>query len=472
MVPAERILQTATEVNADIVGVSGLITPSLEEMVHIARELERQNYRIPLLVGGATTSKIHTAVKIEPEYSNPVVHVVDASRAVGVVSNLLSDTKCVDFVSDIKSQYGRIREERESQQRQRALTPIGDARRNRLQTDWNTYTPPQPSFLGTREFIDYPLAELRERIDWTPFFQTWELAGRYPKILDDDVVGESARALFADAQAMLGRIVDEHWLEARGVIGFFPARSNDTDGIDIFAPESDALARDIDLPVPHPVATFQTIRQQFSRSSAKNRAERPNLALADYIAPASSRQRDYVGMFAVTTGIGIEEHVARFEADLDDYSAILLKALADRLAEAFAERMHERVRSEFWGYAPDEHLNIDDLISERYRGIRPAPGYPACPDHSGKRTIWSLLDPEPNCGIVLTENFAMHPGAAVSGLYFSHPEARYFGTGKIGFDQVTDYAARSGLDLETAERWLAPILGYIPADREQVAAGD
>ena len=455
MVPAERILSVARDRGCDLVGVSGLITPSLDEMVHIASEMERQGFRLPLLIGGATTSKVHTAVKIEPCYEHGVVHVTDASRAAGVATSLVSDERRPVFVAATRDAYRRLRRQREAQQRTRRASPLAAARANRLATDWSRYTPPRPSFLGRRVLAGYPLARIAERIDWSPFFRTWELAGRFPRILDDPVVGETARSLYADARAMLDRIVAEGWLEARAVFGFYPARAAGGDDIEILGP--DARAED-----DPPVAVVRTLRQQMARP-----AGRANLALADFVAPCASGVPDHVGAFAVATGFGAEERAAAFEADHDDYSSILLKALADRLAEAFAEHLHERVRREFWGYAPDEQLSNEDLIRETYRGIRPAPGYPACPDHSEKGTLWSLLEPDRSIGLELTESYAMKPGAAVCGLYISHPEARYFGTGKIARDQVVDYAGRKGWSIAEAERRLGHVLGYDPGTRRE-----
>ncbi len=446
MVAAETILRTAKEQGCQIIGLSGLITPSLDEMVHVAKEMERQGFTIPLLIGGATTSKVHTAVKIEPNYSKPVVYVVDASRAVGVAQSLLSEGLQSDYVSKIKQEYAEIREKRAAQQGTVKKTPIREARANKLQTDWQNYMPPQPKSLGIQVFENYPLAELRERIDWSPFFQAWELAGKYPKILQDEVVGHEATQLFADAQAMLDQLIAENWLQARAVIGFFPVNVVQDDDIELYTDES---RQEVQYVLHH-------IRQQMAKT------DRANSCLADFIAPKDSGIADYLGAFVVTTGVGIEAHIQRFEAQYDDYSSIMLKALADRLAEAFAERLHERVRKEFWGYAADEQLSNEELIKEKYRGIRPAPGYPACPDHTEKATLWQLLQPDQRIGVSLTENFAMYPTAAVSGWYFSHPEAAYFGTGKIDRDQVLDYAARKGWTLDEAEKWLAPILGYDP----------
>ncbi|MFP4272548.1 MAG: methionine synthase [Halothiobacillaceae bacterium] len=443
MVPAQKILDTAREQNCDIIGLSGLITPSLDEMVHVAAEMKRQGVNLPLMIGGATTSRMHTALKISPAADIPVVHVTDASRAVGVASRLLGKDKD-RYAADIRAEYEEMVRQRAANSRQSRRVSLAEARQNRFTID-SAYQPPRPNFLGTRVFEDYPLEELVERIDWTPFFQAWELAGRFPKILDDEIVGEEARKLYADAQDMLGRIVSEKWLRAAAVIGFWPANARDCDDIVLYTDEQ----RDESLAVLH------HLRQQMPRPAGK-----PNHALADFVTDEDSGVPDYLGGFAVTAGIGIDDKVAAFEADHDDYHAILLKALADRLAEAFAERMHERVRKEFWGYAPDEDLDNDALIAEKYRGIRPAPGYPACPEHTEKGTLWSLLKPDERIGLELTESYAMTPTAAVSGWYFAHPDSRYFGTGKIGRDQVEDYARRKGWSLAEAEKWLAPVLGY------------
>jgi 5-methyltetrahydrofolate--homocysteine methyltransferase len=440
MVPCAKILEAAREQKADIIGLSGLITPSLEEMAFVASEMEREGWTIPLLIGGATTSRVHTAVKIEPNYSGPVIHVLDASRAVGVASNLLSDTGREAFVADTRAEYEQLRTDRAARQKEVKRQSIEAARANKAKLSWDS-TPPVPTFEGVRVFEDFPLTELVPRIDWTPFFQTWELAGSYPAILSDAVVGEAARNLFKDAQEMLERIVDEQWLKARAVVGFFPAQS---DG-----------AEEIHVRTANGTARIQTIRQQMVKNDG-----RPNLALADYVAPAESGVQDWIGGFVVTTGIGLDEKVAEFEATNDDYSSIMVKALADRLAEAFAERLHERVRRELWGYAPDEHLDNRALIREQYQGIRPAPGYPACPDHTEKRTLFELLDAERLSGVTLTESYAMHPTSAVAGWYFWHPDAKYFGVGKIEKDQVEAYAGRKGVPMAEAERWLAPVLNY------------
>ena len=444
MVPAETILQTAREREVDIIGLSGLITPSLDEMVHVGSEMQRQGFTVPLLIGGATTSQIHTAVKIDPQYQGAVVYVPDASRAVGVASSLLSAEQRAEYTSAIKRRYSELREQRQSQQRSRKLVALNEARANRFQTSWEKYQPARPEFLGIRVLDDYPLPELVNRIDWGPFFKAWELAGKYPQILDDKTVGEEARRLIEDAQNMLEQIIREKWLTARGVIGFFPANSVEDD-VELYTDESRGAV----------LTVFHFLRQQMNK-----RSDAPNLCLADFIAPKGTGVSDYLGTFAVTAGIGIERKLAEFEADHDDYHAILLKALADRLAESFAERLHERVRKEFWGYAMGENLSNEELIKEEYRGIRPAPGYPACPDHTEKGILWSLIDPIENAGMHLTESFAMLPTAAVSGFYFSHPESHYFGIGKIGRDQVEDYARRKGMTVRETERWLAPVLGY------------
>ena len=444
MVPAARILQAAIDEKADIIGLSGLITPSLEEMSHVAKEMERLGMKLPLLIGGATTSPAHTAVKIEPHYTGPVIYVKDASRAVGVCSNLLSDDLRDAYVQGIADEYVAIRERHQNRSNETKRLPLAEARANAFKPDWAAYVPPAPTFIGLKAFHDYPLAEIAERIDWTPFFQAWELHGRHPKILTDAVVGEEAKKLFADAQAMLARIIEEKWLEARAVIGLFPANSVGDD-IEIYTDESRSKV----------AMTYHTLRQQAEKSPGK-----PNLALADFVAPKESGVKDYLGAFAVTAGIGIDARVAEYERNHDDYSAIMLKALADRLAEAFAELMHERVRREFWGYAKDEALSNEDMIAEKYRGIRPAQGYPACPEHTEKGPLFELLKAPENAGITITESFAMLPTAAVSGFYFAHPDSTYFALGKIGRDQVEDYAKRKGWDMATAEKWLAPVLGY------------
>ena len=448
MVPAQKILDAARAHRADIVGLSGLITPSLEEMSHVAKEMQRQGFELPLLIGGATTSRVHTAVKIAPHYAGSVVYVPDASRAVGVCSSLLSDEQAEAFKRKVAEDQQQARAQHAGRGAVRLAT-LEAARENRFRADWSAYVPPQPAWLGVRTFLQYPLAEISRYIDWTPFFQSWELAGRFPAILDDEVVGESARALWQDAQAMLRRIIDENWLQANAVVGLFPAEAVNDEDIRILDPLDGSVRM-----------TWVGLRQQLPKAGADD--ARPNWALADFVAPAGSGVRDYIGAFALTAGLGIEPHVARFEAAGDDYSAIMLKALADRLAEAFAERMHERVRREFWGYAADESLDNEALIAESYRGIRPAPGYPACPDHSVKPALFSLLD-APSIGMRLTESHAMLPTAAVSGFYFSHPDSRYFGVGKLARDQVHSVAARKGQEIGQVERDLAPNLAYDPS---------
>lgn len=444
MVPTQKILDTAREENADLIGLSGLITPSLEEMTNVAAEMQRQGFDIPLMIGGATTSKLHTALKIKPAYDHPVIHVLDASRAVGVASKLLGKQKQA-FVDEVEGEYAKVVERRQANQKEAKRVSIQQARDNRQQVDFEDYTPVAPKQPGVHVIEDYPLEEIVERIDWTPFFQSWQLFGKFPAILDDEKVGTEARKLYEDGRAMLKQILEEKWLTAKAVYGFWPAASIDDD-IRLFTDESRQGVK----------TTLHHIRQQMPRSGGK-----PNQCLADFVAPTGSKVKDWIGGFAVTTGHGIEPHVKRFEEANDDYHAILLQSLADRLAEAFAETLHERVRKEFWGYAADETLSNDELIAEKYQGIRPAPGYPACPDHTEKGLLWELLAPE-RIGMELTDSYAMHPGAAVSGWYIAHPEARYFGVGRIGPDQVDDYAQRKGWSRKEAEKWLAPILGYEP----------
>ncbi len=445
MVPAERILEVAREEAADVVGLSGLITPSLDQMVHVAAEMRRLDFEVPLLVGGATTSATHTAVKIAPEYPGPVVHVLDASRSVGVVSQLLDPGRRTDFAARVRADYEETRVSYARRKAGRHLLPIDEARDRRFSQDWSTYAPPAPASPGTEVFTDYPVDELRAFIDWTPFFQAWDLPGAYPALLEDDAVGEQARALHADALALLERIASERLLEARGVVGLFRANTIGHDDVEVYG---DAEHGSL-------LATFRGLRQQFQKSDG-----RPNLCLADFVAPRESGVEDFVGAFAVTAGIGLDELCADFESRHDDYQSILAKALADRLAEAFAERLHQRVRTELWGYAPDEALDNRGLIAERYRGIRPAPGYPACPDHSEKSSLFEVLDAPARIGVRLTESCAMLPGASVSGWYFSHPEAHYFGVGRIDRDQVSDYARRKGMSVTEVERWLSPNLAY------------
>ncbi|SEQ49570.1 methionine synthase (B12-dependent) [Faunimonas pinastri] len=455
MVPAARILETARAENVDVIGLSGLITPSLDEMVHVASEMEREGFDIPLLIGGATTSRVHTAVKINPRYERgQTVYVTDASRAVGVVSSLLSPEGRGGYKEQVRSEYRKVAEAHARNEADKLRLPLAKARANAFRPDWSGYAPTRPSFLGTRVFTEYDLATLVPYIDWTPFFQTWELRGRYPAILQDEKQGEVARQLFADAQAMLKRIVDERWFVPKAVIGFWPANAVGDD-IRLFADDGRSETR----------ATFHTLRQQLPR-----RDNRPNLALSDFVAPRETGVADYVGGFAVTAGAEEEAISNRFAHEHDDYSSILVKALADRFAEAFAEHMHQRVRKEFWGYATDEALTDDELIGEEYKGIRPAPGYPAQPDHTEKRTLFDLLDAEREVGVRLTESYAMWPGSSVSGLYIGHPESYYFGVAKIERDQVEDYAGRKGMDVAEVERWLAPILNYDAGALAKVAA--
>jgi 5-methyltetrahydrofolate--homocysteine methyltransferase len=442
MVSAEKILDAAQKEQVDMIGLSGLITPSLEEMIHVAKEMQRRHFTIPLLIGGATTSRAHTAIKIEEHYAHGVIHVVDASRAVGVASQLLSDVHKAAFVNNTRDEYEILRQRHQSKKNQNEFISIQQARDNKANIDWQDYMPVTPSFLSVKAFSDYSLTELAAFIDWTPFFQVWELAGRYPAILSDEVVGESATALFADAQKMLAQMIDEQWLKASGVIGFFPANSV-SDDIEVYTDEK----RDTVL------MTFRMLRQQTRKANGK-----ANACLADFVAPKSSGKADYLGAFAVTSGLSIDEHIARFEQSHDEYNSILCKALADRLAEAFAECMHLRVRKEFWAYQANESLSNSELIAEQYVGIRPAPGYPACPDHTEKPKLFELLQATHHANMTLTENFAMLPAASVSGFYFSHPKAHYFGVGKVHHDQVVDYAKRKEMDLSVIQRWLAPQL--------------
>jgi 5-methyltetrahydrofolate--homocysteine methyltransferase len=447
MVSYDKILQAARDNQADIIGLSGLITPSLDEMVNVATEMQRQNFKVPLMIGGATTSRTHTAVKIEPSYNEPVIHVKDASRAVGVAQNLVSDDLRQNFVTKINEDYEQVRKRHQGKQAKIKWLTIEQARANRFTTDWDSYTPVAPHKPGITLIQDCSLSELSEYIDWTPFFITWELAGKYPRILNDEVVGEEATRLFDDAQHMLDQIISENWFSAQGVFGLFPANSNETDDIEIYQDDSRETV----------LMTLHSLRQQTVRPPGQ-----PNYALADFIAPKNTEVKDYIGAFAVAVGFGMEEKLKEFEADHNDYSSIMLKALADRFAEAFAECLHAKVRKQYWGFAQQESLDNNALIAESYQGIRPAPGYPACPDHTEKPSIWDLLDVDNNAGIQLTESYAMLPTAAVSGLYFSHPDSRYFGLGKINKDQVSDYASRKSSQLVDMERWLGPSLGYEP----------
>ncbi|UYZ62449.1 methionine synthase [Hymenobacter weizhouensis] len=447
MVPLDRILDEAQKQGADVIGLSGLITPSLDEMVYVAQEMERRGLHTPLLIGGATTSRLHAAVKIAPNYSGPVVHVNDASRSVGVAAGLLGSGK-EEYARTVHEEYRQLRDDYAGRQREKNYLPIEAARANGFQADWDAAPITKPSFLGTKVLEDYPLAELAEYIDWTPFFHTWELKGRYPRILEDDTLGEAARKLFDDAQLMLRRIIDEKLLTARAVVGFWPANTVGHDTIQVY--QDDDTRQQVQ-------SEFFTLRQQSEKAPGV-----PHLAFSDFVAPRETGRQDYLGGFAVTAGIGIERLLEQFEQDHDDYSSIMVKALADRLAEAFAERLHQRVRQEFWGYEPAENLSNEDLIQEKYRGVRPAPGYPGCPDHTEKITLFQLLDAEQTTGIRLTENLAMYPASSVSGLYYAHPDSRYFGLGRIGRDQVEDIAARKGMPVAELERWLMPNLNYEP----------
>jgi 5-methyltetrahydrofolate--homocysteine methyltransferase len=464
MVPAQKILDAAKEHRADIIGLSGLITPSLDEMVNFAGEMERLGLDIPLLIGGATTSRAHTAVKVDKRYHGPVIWVKDASRSVPVVAALLSDERRPALLASVAADFDALRARHAARDNAKPLVSIATARENRTPIDWTDYRPPRPNMIVqqardghiddfrrirnplqyVKTFHDYSVGELREYIDWQPFFNAWELKGRFPDILNNPTSGEAARKLWDDGQRMLDRIVDERWLRAAGVLGLFPANAVGDD-IEVYTDESRGEVR----------AILHQLRQQ-----GEHRAGVPHRSLADFVAPRETRLGDYVGAFAVTAGLGSSERVATFKAELDDYSAILLESLADRLAEAFAERLHERVRTEFWGYQRNERLDSEALIKERYVGIRPAPGYPACPEHTEKQTLWELLDAKTNTGIELTESMAMWPGASVSGIYFSHPQSQYFVVGRLGRDQVHDYAARKGWTVAEAERWLAPNLGY------------
>jgi 5-methyltetrahydrofolate--homocysteine methyltransferase len=437
MVPPEKIIQAAIEHHVDIIGLSGLITPSLDEMVYLAKEMDKLNIKIPIMIGGATTSRAHTAVKIAPEYQATVVHVNDASRAVTVASNLLQAETKESYVKAIREEYDKLREGYLNRSRDKNYLSIEEARKNKLQLDWNNFQPVKPNFIGTKT-VAVELSELVDFIDWTPFFNSWELYGKYPAILTDEVVGEQATSLFADAQKMLNQIVSENWLTAKGILGIFPANTINDDDIAVCQTE---------LVEVH----FLTLRQQSQKTAGA-----PNIALADFIAPKDSGKQDYIGCFCVTTGFGVDEKAVEFEKQLDDYNSILVKALGDRLAEAFAEFLHLKVRKNIWGYASDESLSNQDLINEEYKGIRPAPGYPACPDHLEKPTIWKLLNVEQEIGVRLTESMAMWPASSVSGYYFAHPDSKYFGLGKIKEDQVIDYAKRRGISTEMAAKWLAP----------------
>jgi 5-methyltetrahydrofolate--homocysteine methyltransferase len=436
MVPPEKIIESAIKENVDIIGLSGLITPSLDEMVYLAKEMDKLNIKIPVMIGGATTSRAHTAVKIAPEYAATVVHVNDASRAVTVASNLLNTETNANFSIALREEYDNLREGYLNRAGEKNFLTIEEARKNKFKINWDTFEPIKPNFIGTK-IVEVELSELVDFIDWTPFFQSWELFGKYPAILTDEVVGEQATDLFKDAQIMLAQIVSEKWFTAKGILGIYPANT----------------VNDDDIEVRLPTSNFQllTLRQQSQKTVGA-----PNIALSDFIAPKETNKQDYIGCFCVTTGFGVDEKAAEFESQLDDYNSILTKALGDRLAEAFAEYLHLKVRKEIWGYASDENLTNNELIKENYKGIRPAPGYPACPDHLEKPTIWNILNVEENIGVKLTESMAMWPASSVSGYYFANSESKYFGLGKIKNDQVENYAKRRGISTEIATKWLAP----------------
>ncbi|MBZ0183988.1 MAG: methionine synthase [Melioribacteraceae bacterium] len=444
MVPSDKILSTAVEKNADIIGLSGLITPSLDEMVHVAKEMERLKIDKPLLIGGATTSRIHTAVKIAPQFNGAAIHVLDASRSVSVVGNLLNDESKSSFVKTIKDEYESLRESHKNRSSEKEFLSIEDARKNKLKLNWDEEKITVPNKIGITEFLDYPLEEIRKYIDWTPFFITWEMKGKYPAIFEDENYGSEAKKIFDDANKLLDKVIDKQLLKANGVCGIFPANSVEDD-IEVYSDEERKGIKTI----------FHSIRQQTKKSK-----DIPNISLADFVAPIDSRKKDYIGAFAVTAGIGIEKLIEQFEKEHDDYNSIMIKAVADRLAEAFAELLHEKVRREIWGYSADENLTNDELIKEKYSGIRPAPGYPSQPDHTEKIELFKLIDPEKKTGISLTENLAMYPAASVCGLYFANQNAKYFTTGKIGKDQVEDYHKRKGMSLKETERWLRPVLNY------------
>jgi len=483
MVPTQKILDEARKQQVDIIGLSGLITPSLDEMVGVAKEMERQGFTLPLLIGGATTSRMHTAVKIDPHYSGPVVHVLDASRSVPVAGRLVSETEGTrdKIFTDVKAEYTKLREDHARRRQDKATLTIDKARANRTPIDWSTFKPTKPTFLGNRYFDDYPIGELVDYIDWTPFFQTWQLAGKYPAIFNDAVVGQEAKQLFEDANQLLKEVVDKKLLKAKAVVGFYPANSIDDDILlheyeEQSLPLSDerhGSQQHIEYKIsrgrlPQTEASAATAGElvydtkmvlHFLRQQNQKAPGLPNYSLSDFIAPLESGREDYIGGFAVTAGIGIEPLLEAYERDHDDYNSIMLKAIADRLAEAFAERMHERVRTEFWPFASNEQLSNDQLIKEDYQGIRPAPGYPACPDHTEKGLLFDLLDAG-KAGIELTESYAMYPASSVSGFYFSHPESKYFAVGKINKDQVQEYAHRKNMPLDEVERWLSPVLNY------------
>lgn len=438
MVPAEKILETAIRENVNVIGLSGLITPSLDEMVHVAKEMERLGMKIPLLIGGATTSRAHTAVKIDPVYSGPVIHVLDASKSVPVAQNFISPDLIAPATAKYKAEYEQFRIDYKNRKKDKNFVSLNAARDKKMKLSFDNLV--TPAFLGTKVFEDFPLEELRQRIDWTPFFSTWELAGRYPAILEDKIIGVEAKKLFVDANKMLDEVIAKKLLKAKAIIGFY---------------EANAEGDDVRIETPNGKQTFCFLRQQNEKA-----ADQPYLCLADFVAPKSSGKKDHIGFFAVTAGIDIEPIVEAYEKDHDDYHSIMIKAIADRLAEAMAEKMHEMVRKEYWGFAKDEQLTDDEIIREKYSSIRPAPGYPACPDHTEKRKLFDLLQVEKEIGLNLTENFAMYPTAAVSGYYFAHEESKYFAVGKIQKDQVEEYAKRKGVDVAYVERWLAPNLSY------------
>jgi 5-methyltetrahydrofolate--homocysteine methyltransferase len=446
MVPADKILDEAEKHNVDAIGLSGLITPSLEEMIHVAREMKKRKMNLPLLIGGATTSRLHTAVKIDPEYDGSIIHVLDASRAVSIAGDVISKKRKNGVRLEVKKEYEELRKQHENRQNRKELLTYEEAKANKAEIDWDGYKPPKPSFLGTKTFEDYPISELRNYIDWSPFFRTWMLTGKYPDILKYEEVGEQAQSLFDDAQALLDRIVEESLLQAKAVIGFYPANSYGDD-VKLFEDENRSKEK----------TEFHFVRQQTMKRTGQS-----NSCLSDFIAPEKTGITDYIGFFAVTAGLGIEAIIEEYRKVNDDYNVILIKAVADRLAEAFAERMHERVRKEFWGYSGEENFSNEELIAEAYSGIRPAPGYPACPDHTEKRILFDLLEVEKNAEIELTESFAMYPASSVSGMYFSHPQSEYFRVGNIGEDQVIDYAERKSSTKEEVEKWLSPILDYEP----------
>ncbi len=439
MVPADRILDEAEKEKADIIGLSGLITPSLDEMVSVAKEMQKRNMKTPLLIGGATTSRIHTAVKIDPNYDSPVIHVLDASRSVNVCSDLLNENNREGYAASVKSEYSLMREDHEKRTSRKSLLSFELAKKNRTSIDWDSTTYHKPKVIGTKVFEDVDLAELRKFIDWSPFFRTWMLTGKYPAILEDEVVGEHAKELFNDAQVMLDEIIAN-----KSLIGLFPANSFGEDVV-VFEDES---------------RTKQKTKFHFLRQQAEKRNGQPNSSLVDYVAPLDTGKEDYIGMFAVTSGLGIEKLIKKYETANDDYNSILVKALADRLAEAHAEYMHYKIRTDLWGFCKDEDFDNEKFIAEEYQGIRPAPGYPACPDHTEKRTLFDVLEVEKNTGISLTESFAMYPASSVSGFYFSHPQSRYFGVGKLSKDQIEDYAQRKGKPIKEIEKWLSQNLAY------------